>query len=281
MFILKETFIIFKKLKIKLINLFSEVITYKMVVKLVQIEERLQVEANAEALVLNELYIYKTVIPKFKKFLEESKASIFDADKWVPRVYFVDYKIIEGLSDSEEAVLVMDNLIAQNFRCGPSILNDQAHLALMIKNIAKFHASSYALKIKDKFLFDELVDGLVPYSFLASDGSELEVYHNYYKIALSRLINCITKDRKLCENQDFVETVKNVKQAVYENPLKIMESFLTNHGTFSVILHGDYNQENVLFKYDSEIGFDNPQDIRMLDFQVSALLNFYQLLKVL
>jgi hypothetical protein len=46
-----------------------------------------------------------------------------------------------------------------------------------------------------------------------------------------------------------------------------MENFLLNRGTFSVILHGDYNQTNVMFKYESESGHENPQDIRMLDFQ--------------
>jgi hypothetical protein len=130
-----------------------------MVVKLVQGEERLQVEANSAALCLNELFIYKTVIPKFKKFLIDSQSTNINADAWVPRVYFVDYKIIEGLSDTEEAVLVMENLLAKGFRSGPKFLNDEAHLILMIKNIAKFHAASYALKIKDENLFEELIDG--------------------------------------------------------------------------------------------------------------------------
>lgn len=237
-----------------------------MVVKIMKSEENIEAETNAAALCLNELFIYKTIIPQFRNFLNEMKSSITDACA-VPRAYFVDYKIIEELGISEEAILVMDNLMAQKFRAGPKFLDDEAHLILMVENIAKFHSISFAMRIKKKDLLDELVDGLVPYSFLASDGSELEVYKSYYKSALERLFNCILADKKLCANKVFMEKMRKMKSAAFDHPLFLMESFLTKDEIFCAILHGDYDQTNVLFQYESEEGYENPQGIRMIDFQ--------------
>lgn len=238
-----------------------------MIVKIMKSDEKLENETNATALCINELFIYKTVIPQFKKFLSDSKSSI-DYAVSTPRAYFVDYKIIEELGNSEQAILVMDNLMEQGFRAGPKFLNDEAHLKLMVENIAKFHSISFAMRIKRKELFEELVDGLVPYSFLANDGSELEVYSMYYKKSLERLFNVILSDKKLCAKKEFMEKIRKMKRAAFEHPLLLMEKFLARgDDVFSAILHGDYDQTNVLFRYDNDTNFDNPQDIRMIDFQ--------------
>lgn len=75
----------------------------------------------------NEVYIYNTVIPYFKKYLGDS-VTTFSADDWCPRVYFADYGIYPELGDDTETILAMENLKPLNYRLGPRIDLDEKHL---------------------------------------------------------------------------------------------------------------------------------------------------------
>lgn len=230
-------------------------------------DENLRNETNASALCLNELHIYKDVIPYYKRFLKDLNIQTFNPDSWIPKVYYADAKIIEELGDNEETILVMENLSAKHFRMGPRVDLDEAHLELMARCIASYHSVSYAMRINNDPMLDKLVQGLVPYSFFASDGSVLDVQQAFYKHGLKRVFNCVIKNEKLHLNKKFIQDVRNFKKVAYEHPLKFMESFLTKDEVFSVILHGDYNRNNVLFHYSEPEGYDDPTDIRMIDFQ--------------
>ena len=122
----------------------------------------------------NEIYMYKKVIPYFKEYLDKLSLSSLDDYNWVPRIYFADYGVFEGLSEFKETLLALENLTPQNYRMGPPLDLDEEHLSLLITNIASYHAVNYSLKINKDPMFDELTAGLTPLSFLASDGSELE-----------------------------------------------------------------------------------------------------------
>jgi hypothetical protein len=227
----------------------------------------LRTEMNASALCLNEIKIYKDVIPYFKSFLKDANVESFDPEKWVPRVYFADHKIIEELGDSEETILVMENLTPEGFRTGPRVDLDETHLRLMATCIAPYHAVSYALRIKEDPMVKELAAKLIPYSFLASDGSEPNVSRLFYKYGLERVFAHICNEEKFHSDKNFIEKVRKLKRIAFEHPLRFMEKFLARDEIFSIILHGDYNRNNVLFRYESEEGYDNPVDIRMIDFQ--------------
>ena len=238
-----------------------------MIVKIMKGDENFRNETNAAALCLNELHIYRDVIPYFQKFLVDINIKAFDPHQWVPKVYFADAKIIEELGDNEETILVMENLTPKHFRMGPRVDLDEPHLELMAKLIASYHSVSYAMRINQDPMLEKLVKGLIPYSFFASDGSVLDAQQTFYKTGLKRVFNCVIKDEKLHANKKFIQDVKNLKKVAFEHPLKFMESFLAKDEVFSIILHGDYNRNNVLFHYMEPDGYDEPTDIRMIDFQ--------------
>jgi Ecdysteroid kinase-like family len=213
----------------------------------------------------NEVYIYKEVLPYFKKIVTESDASL--STDWCPRVYFADYKVFPELSDDQETILALENLKPFGYRLGSRIDLDETHLQMMIKHIATYHAVNYSMRIKKDPMLEALAKGLTPFSYLQKDGQEMESYKILFVIALERFFNVIESNSTFKEDKNFCERVQKFKKDYLNHPLTLMEKFHENDDIFSIILHGDYNRNNVLFQYDQCEGYENPKAIKMIDFQ--------------
>ena len=212
----------------------------------------------------NEVYIYKEVIPYFRKFIKECGSSL--KPDWASRVYYADYKVFDELNTEKETILALKNVSPFGFRLGPRIDLDEPHLSMMVKQIATYHAVNYAMKIKKDPMFKKLAKGMVPLSYLTLSGEPFESYHILFVIGLERFFNLVLTSDKY--DKDFVARVKKFKDQYADCPLSLMQSFLNvDEEIFSIITHGDYNRNNVLFQYDGEEGFNNPKDIKMIDFQ--------------
>lgn len=174
-----------------------------------------------------------------------------------------------------ESVLALQNLGPIGFRGGPRLVLDEQHLRLMIRQIAQFHSFSYALKILEPSSFDQLVAGVQPMVFLPSGkpGDTANLYTVLYEVALNRFLAYIrrTSERR---SEKFLKDVDHLERRYGTNPVALLEHLRRDAIEFTVIQHGDYNRNNVLFKYaeeNKEDGhFESPYDIRMLDFQVSV-----------
>ncbi|CAO1439173.1 unnamed protein product [Diamesa serratosioi] len=238
---------------------------HQMMVKIMKGDGNFREMTRSSIMCSNEVYIYNTVLPYFKTYLGDS-VSTFSADDWCPRVYFADYGSYPQLGDEKETILALENLKPLNYRLGPRIDLDEKHLRMMIKNIASYHAVSYAMKIRKDPNLKTLADGLTPLSFMTSDNQELESYKHLFTIGMQRVFEYLeaTPDHQM--DSSFVASMKSFKDQYYDKPLVLMERFL-KQDEFSVILHGDYNRNNVLFEYPTKDGFEDPLNIKMIDFQ--------------
>lgn len=250
---------------LKILLNFSEK-SHDIMVKIMKGDRNFRDKTKSTIQCSNEVYIYKKVIPYFKSFLNNAKVSL-DEYQWVPKIYFSDFGLFPDLSDDMETILALENLNPLGYRMGPRIDLDEIHLKLMIANIARYHSISYAMKIKNDEKLKELTSGLVPLSFLSSDGTELESYAILFNIGLERFFRIVEENEALQEKVEFIATVKKMKEKIGEHPSLLMESLLKVDEIFSVLLHGDYNRNNVLFQYPTQGSFDNPSSIKMIDFQ--------------
>ena len=178
--------------------------------------------------------------------------------------------IILELSENDEAILVMENISPLGFRNGPRLELDEDHLFSMTKLIAQYHSFSYATKITTNTDYNRLVKGIIPFPFQPETGKK-NVYHAIYTVGVRRFLDYF-ETVKGSHSEQLQNELSKMKAKYGANPVAIMDSFLVEDKTFSVILHGDYNRNNVLFKYDSTEGFDKPRDIKTIDFQVSVNL---------
>lgn len=240
---------------------------HDMIVKIMKGDGEFREKTNSLLQCSNEIYSYKNVIPYLKEFARKNSVTSFNPDNWVPKIYYADFKIFKELSDDQESILALENLTPKGFRLGPRIDLDEIHLSLMIKNIASYHAISYAMKIKNDSMFDELCDGLKKFDFLSSDGNEMQSYNILFKIGLERVFTLVEKTKELQCNIDLIDSVKKIKMQMFERPVVVMQKLINKDETFCVFLHGDYNRNNVLFHYENPNNYENPNDLRMIDYQ--------------
>lgn len=242
---------------------------HQVIVKIMKGDDNFRDLTKSTMMFTNEIHVYRDIIPFFKKQLKENNVTLFNPeDWWTPKVYFADYGVFDGLSDSVETILALENLKPSGYRMGPKIDLDEDHLKLMIKNIAFYHSVSYALKIRKDSKLEELAEQIAPYSYLTPDGKEqLVSYKRLISVGMNRLFDVVEKNPKYQGDATFVANVKRLKENHFEKLLQLMQSFLKKDEVFTIILHGDYVKNNVMFKYDEPEGFKNPKGIKMYDFQ--------------
>lgn len=132
----------------------------------------------------------------------------------------------------------------------------------MTEAIAKLHATSYALKLQQREKFDEFVENFKPIPFHRDDKKTM--FDPLYYIALERVYRHLTSTD---QPEDLKAGFVKVYEKFISDPSKLLQAFLDDDPVFNVIIHGDYNRNNVMFKYDSEEGFENPKSVKMFDFQ--------------
>ncbi|XP_055606288.1 uncharacterized protein LOC129754334 [Uranotaenia lowii] len=234
---------------------------YNLMVKVIKGDDSFRTSSRATVQFNNERILYTRVVPRFKQLLQEHKSAV-DADEWCPRVlYGVSGKFPE-YSDQQETILVMENMTLDGFKAGPRNDLDEAHLILMAKKIAQFHACSYAMKIINKSEYDKLVDELIPLNFVTKE----EVFESYallFKLGVGRVVEYVEDHPNVLDSESFKKDFVAFKTKYGTEPIHLMQKFMKKDD-YTIILHGDYNRNNVLFKYDDQ---DKPIDVRMFDFQ--------------
>lgn len=247
-------------------------------IKLMKGDKKFREQSKSNLQCSNEIYIYKTVIPFFQKFVGDNVKSI-DTFNWIPRIYYAEKGVYPELSDDEETILVMENLKYSGYRLGPKIDLDENHLRLMTKNIAKYHSVTYALRIVNEVKLPELIDGIKPLRFLNEKGEiDLETNNVWFKIAMPRLFKSVEELPEEEMNPKLIEEMKKFQMKFGDEPIRMMEKLLVTD-ELSVIQHGDYYRNNVLFKYENENDFENPMGMKMFDFQV-VLIQIYKFSKL-
>ncbi|KXJ70818.1 hypothetical protein RP20_CCG022390 [Aedes albopictus] len=234
--------------------------TFNLMVKVMKGDEKFREVSLTKTQFTNEIYIYSKVIPTFTELLSTRGCSV-KGNSWCPRIFYCTAGLIPAFSKIYETILVMENMALDGYKAGPRNDLNEAHLTLMAKRIAQFHACTYAMKIIDKESLENLVDGIIPLIFIKDD----EIFESYaimFRNGLDRIFGYLSKHPEELDNEQFKADMAKLRSRYGEEPIHLMQKFLQRN-EFSVILHGDYNRNNVLFKYEN----GKPVDLRMFDFQ--------------
>lgn len=233
-----------------------------LLVKVMKGSESFRRESLGFILFPNEINVYKNVIPLFKQLIKSSGAMI-PTDTWCPRVFFSEQGSFPVYSDQLETVLVMQNVQPLGFVSGPRLDLNEAHLLLMARKIAQFHACSYALRITNEAKLRQLIDAIIPLNFIQDGKIIFESYDKIFLHTQERLHNYFDEHPELLENEQTRTDIETLRKAYSRKPSELMQKCLEKDDVYSVILHGDFNRNNVLFKYDN----GEPVDVLMIDFQ--------------
>lgn len=208
----------------------------------------------------NEVFVYSTIIPHFSKVT---------SDQWIAEVYFADCGSFSQLGSGQETILALSDLSALNFRMSSDKIDlDANHLRVMARKIASYHAVSFAMRVRQDPMLENLIDGLIPFHIQSETQGDLEPYKYLCPISFERIFEHVSATSKHQSSKSFMEDLNRFKITLSTDFLGLMEGFLrTDNHQFAAILHGDYYRNNVMFKYENCDGSEAPVDLRMFDFQ--------------
>lgn len=182
----------------------------------------------------NEIFFYSEILPYFN-----SKLQIKDTFPKLIHGYFSDSK-------REDDIIILKNLNTENFRLTESkTVLSLEHILLSLRKLGRFHACSYIMKSLDRATFMEKVKSLkVIKTWIYDPGNP--AYEHFQKSA----------QRPASYLDKFPEYKIKLSESGYskffDNLQTSMPKLYEANERMSVICHGDFNRNNMLFKYENK-----------------------------
>ncbi|GJQ82627.1 hypothetical protein Trydic_g19648 [Trypoxylus dichotomus] len=192
----------------------------------------------------NEPFFYNIVYPAYTKFI--SDRNVQNGFKEAPKCY----------GTSTKHTIVLENLRYKGFTLHDrKKVMDQKHIDLVLRALAKFHATSFAFKDQDREMYQILVDKCAGdfYSQQPKDSPSARLLFEIIQEGLDKLDPA--KDKDILDRCD----AQTLMDAIY--------SLSANHDEYSIISQGDCHSNNVMFQYEDE-NRTNPKDVMLVDWQV-------------
>lgn len=193
----------------------------------------------------NELNMYSKIFPVINK------------DGIIEELFCRYYHGVCEKSDKiEKDFIVLEDLSDKGYKlCSDKVFLDYEHCAVALKAIGKLHGLSYAVKRKDMNSFLQVVGRLQPR------------WEKDYILKWKDLLYLCGKRgvMPLIEEKKHVDLLKDFLKN-FEDPAKFYESIVASDEPESVACHGDFNRNNILFRYNKE---GHPDSAKLFDFQLA------------
>ncbi|RZF37135.1 hypothetical protein LSTR_LSTR015325 [Laodelphax striatellus] len=217
---------------------------FNLVVKFQPTDAKVRELMNSDVQFHNELSMYTTILPKL-----DNSTSIISSI--FPKFYF-------GVStlgnDPESDVVAIEDLRGLGFRLTEErAFLDYDHVALTLTALGKFHALSYVLKSQAPAEFAKLT------AILKEHHSTNDMNIMIQKCSFRGI------DPVLEESPKDPLIIK-LRKLFEDKPQLIMKELITPEEPMSVICHGDFLRNNLLFSYDPT---GKPKSVRFFDLQRS------------
>lgn len=203
--------------------------------KLIPANEETRVEMNMDAIFARETFFYQNVLPAFEKFQLAKGLNASNGFLGFPKCYAC---VCDESKD--EFVIVMEDMRARNYGMWPKKQPvDLGHVQSVLKEMAKFHAVSLALNDQQPEVFQKLK---TVYDLFRS-LMKRQTFINYFNGSHERAVN-ILEERLPQHAPKF--------RSIWENAGPLLDKVLDGDvfEPYSVLVHADCWNNNILFKYD-------------------------------
>lgn len=233
----------------------SEVSSCKVVVKFQNQDPIFRENMKTVPQFKNEVTFYKEVIVEFMKFLSNSNQSpdiLFDI---IPKCYFASFK----KEEPEKSLIILQDLRTQGFKISPSKTElDFDHCSRAVESLARFHAISFAMKLGRWKSFESLKNSFECVWF-TDDAITRQQCEEFRKRCAQRGIDYLKSQPNSEVPTDYLDNLKKILEPTFD----LLANINSPKEPLSVICHGDFNRNNLLFKYENE----KPSACKLIDFQ--------------
>lgn len=208
-----------------------------LVAKMPPLNQIRREQFNSIALFEREVQLYNEILPDFVKFQNERKIKEEDGFYTIPKCYAAVHDI-----ENDFFVIIMEDLRVSNY-----IMRDKLtpatyeHAKLLIKDLGRFHAISFAMKDQEPERFEKCKK--LKDLFLPSFRKGGEPVMQYFNIIMENAIKTL---------EPHEEFKKNKVEKLKQDFIKVFEECddEKNFGDFGVLTHGDCWNNNMMYQYD-------------------------------
>jgi hypothetical protein len=156
---------------------------------------------------------------------------------------------------SRPHTLILEDLTSMGFKMADRRSRlDLLHCTLAIKGLARFHAMSVALHDKNPTSMDAYVEDMYT-------DKNRDMMSNFIRPSLEAIANAVEKW------PGFVEYADKFRKIIPTTWDRLLEAVRPVSGSLSVLNHGDFWVNNMMFHYCPHTG--KADDVRFIDFQIS------------
>ena len=245
---------------------------HNVIVKMMPNSAVIRKVQNSPDQFFNESKVYSEIIP----LLLQSCAVSSDGDLNVERpsrnlsaAYDLFPKCYCVAGDSGNEMIVLQNLRSFGYRIGGDkfMLMDYEHIVVALEGLARFHALSYGAKKKDSRYFEERVVAQIRDGrrFMKKQTTSDAITEGY-QINMSHIAKMVFDKFNEKQREEwglYTEKLERVRRRV-ENGPELIRELLVPEEPLAVLCHGDFNRNNIMFRYDSD---NKPCDVKFIDFQ--------------
>lgn len=199
-----------------------------------------------------EIFFYKEIVPAFENFQKERGIQLIDGFFSYPKCF---YASSDRLTNS--AAIVMEDIRKNGFLMGKkSKPVDFAHCRILMIQLGRLHAISFAMREQQPELFNRLKMNI-------PDCLAKIMLHDVMKPI--NLSNCDRAKQLFSADEEFKnEKFEKFSENCWNKVSKCLESEIA--GKYAVIGHGDCWINNMMFSYIDDLD-KSPDEIRLFDWQ--------------
>lgn len=207
-----------------------------LVCKLAPVGDARRREFHSVEVFQREVEMYTKILPSFLAFQREKGLSEIECFTAYPKCY-----VAIADEQKDQFLVIMEDVRHKGLRMWPRRLPAPvAHTYLVLEQLAKFHAISFALKDQRPEVYDELRKFRDIISKFFHSASMLKSSQMGYQLAVDAL-----------ENEKHKEIVTEVKDHIVELLDECARDGVCQ--PFGVLGHGDCQHNNLLFLHDNEV----------------------------
>lgn len=207
---------------------------------------------NTNIVFNKEVYVYDRLIPEFVRFQERRGVCRPDGFFEFPKCFGTYFDATTGNS-----AIIMEDLRASGYKMWNKFETlDYAHASLVMQALGRFHAISFAMRDQEPTTFAE-------FQQMKAD-------------TVKNMLDTENSQNFMAYNFDLaIETLDTDELQLRENMQNLKESYVTKliectaEGAaepFSVINHGDFWNNNMMYQYDDG---DAPKTVCLIDWQIA------------
>lgn len=212
-------------------------------------------QSNTAVVFRKEIYVYERLLPALINFQESKGIQAPDGFFEFPKCY--------GTYANEETgdyVIVMEDLRTTGYEMWNKYESlDFEHARMAVSELGRFHAMSFVLRDQKPEIFAEFkrMQAHTVLDMLDNDISQSFLKNNYYTA-----IGTLETDET-----ELIGKMKHLKETYLQKM-----TVCTADGAaepFSVINHGDFWNNNIMYQYTTLNGKKIPSGIRFIDWQIT------------